>query len=253
VKALVTFGTGSHGELLDVSLPTFRAFAERHGYDVLVAVPAADDRPPAWGKIRVLQRVLGEYDVVLWIDADAIVLDASVDPDQITPADAFQALVRTRSHPEHGTDSPCTGVWLLRAGERTSAFLASVWDQEQYIDHHMWEQAAVMHLLGWTTELPVWRPHTTEWEVGTHWLDERWDMLPDLPIGYSRGFIRHYAGMPHSRRLRLMRTDRAHGVRRLVGEFERRALVPWHRNGRRLAVRLTAPARSRLRRRWSAG
>ena len=249
MKAVVTYGTGPLGELLDVSLPTFRMFAERHGYDMIVATPDSDGRPPAWGKIRVLQRTLARYDVVLWIDADAVILDTSVDPDLITPADAFQALVRTTSHPECGTDSPCTGVWLLRADARAHAFLERVWEQSEFVEHHWWEQAAVMHLLGWSLDLPVGRIRASAWDEGTHWLDEQWDMLPELPIGYAPGYVRHYAGMPHSKRLRHMRTDRATGIRRLVGELERRVAVPLVRNGRRTLVRMTAPIRAPLKRR----
>src|SRR4051812_34869921 len=146
-KALVSYGTGPLGPVLDLALPSFREFAQRHGYEIVIAQPDSAGRPLAWGKIRVIERLLENYDVVLWVDADAVFLDTSVDPNDVTPPDAFQALVRTTSYPEYGTDSPCTGVWLLRAGDRSKRFLAEVWNRTEYINHQWWEQASVMDIL----------------------------------------------------------------------------------------------------------
>lgn len=207
-KAIATFGTGPSAELLTTTLPTFTDYAERHGYDVVIGDGASSDRPPAWGKVALLQRLLHTYDFVLWLDADTIILDPSEDILSEVPGDAFQALVVTPCNPGEGS-SPCTGVWGMRAGETAQRFLLAVWAQTDLVHHKWWEQAAVMRLLGWTLDVPLAKQQASEWDAGTHVLDETWDMLPIYPVKFSPGRIRHYAGMSHRDRLLDMRTDLA--------------------------------------------
>jgi hypothetical protein len=45
-RAIVTFGTGRHAEMLEVALPSFRAFAARHGYRLFVADQIGTVAPP---------------------------------------------------------------------------------------------------------------------------------------------------------------------------------------------------------------
>jgi hypothetical protein len=223
-KALATFGTGPSAPLLRLALPTFTNYAEQHGYEVIVGTGESDGRPAAWGKIPLLQRLLTSYDFVLWIDADALILDTSVDIETLIPADAFQAYVVETSWPGWG-DSPCTGVWALRASERTQSFLAAVWEQTDFTNHKWWEQAAVMHLTGWRIELPMCKERESEWDDGTFILPGEWDVVPVLPAGYAPSRIRHHAGWPSYRRRAFdMRTDLAgpRSLRRWVGLQERR-------------------------------
>ena len=117
-KALATIGTGAMRPVLDQSLHTFRRFGERHGYDVVVGgEEAIEDRAPAWNKVLLLRSLLESYDYVLWIDADAIILDDSVDPVSLLGDGHYQALVRYRWNEE---ECACTGVWLLRNVEKAS-------------------------------------------------------------------------------------------------------------------------------------
>jgi hypothetical protein len=209
-----------------LALPSFTRYAERHGYEIVVGDGYANGRPPSWGKIPLLQRLLTSYDFVLWIDADALIIDDTVDLETIVPHDAFQAFVVTPSVPGAGI-APCCGVWAFRAGMRAQEFLGEVWNQDDLIDHAWWEQAAVMRLTGWRVEYPLAKEEPSEWDDGTFFLDEEWDMIPWFPIGYASGKIRHYAGWP-SWRLRKfdMCTDlaRARGahLRYWMGLLERR-------------------------------
>jgi hypothetical protein len=223
-KALATFGTGPAADLLAIALPTFATYAERHGYEVVVGTGESFGRPSSWGKVPFLQRLLHVCDFVLWVDADALILDARIDVETIIPEDAFQAFAIETCWPGWGT-SPCCGVWACRAGERVQRFLAEVWGQYDLINHQWWEQAAVMRLTGWAIELPMHKERDSEWDDGTFFLDEEWDMIPNLPIGYAAGKIRHYAGWPSYRRRAFdMHTDlaRPRSPRRWVGLQERR-------------------------------
>ena len=57
-RALVTLAKGPHERLLEVALPSFRAFADRHGYEVIVASESDHGRPPSWWKVLALKAAL---------------------------------------------------------------------------------------------------------------------------------------------------------------------------------------------------
>jgi hypothetical protein len=250
-KALATFGTGPAGELLRLALPNFSLYGARHGYEIVIGGGDAHGRAPSWGKVPLLKRLLTSYDFVLWIDADALILDASVDLETVVPADAFQAFANTTLLASRGI-CPCCGVWAFRAGPRAQAFLTKVWAQHDLIDHKYWEQAAVMRLIGWRLEEPMSKDRQSEWDDGTFFLDEEWDMIPQYAFGYAPGKIRHYTGLPSYRRRSFdMGTDlaRAHGahLRYWVGLLERRYRpVDWPITGE-IRYR-TAQARAGIRR-----
>jgi hypothetical protein len=207
-KALATIGSGAMRPVLDQSLHTFRRFGERHGYDVVVGGDEAiEDRAPAWNKVVLLRSLLQNYDCVLWIDADAIILDDSVDPASLLGEGHYQALVRYRWEEE---ESACTGVWLLRNVEKAAAFLDAVWNSgDGYLRLHPWEQAAAMRLLGYSID-PNRFVAATEWTNGTLWLANEWDTIPAFTLKHRlvQCKIRHYARETNRVRRQQMRTDR---------------------------------------------
>lgn len=207
--------------VLAEALHTFRRFAEKHDYDVVVGGPGrASGRPPAWGKVALMWSLLDLYDVVLWIDADAIILDDNVDPVQLLAPGDFQALVQ---HDWKTQLIPNTGVWLVR-GPRAKEFLQQVWDKTEFIDDQWWENAAVMDLLGYSIR-PCRPIHESPWMEGTRWIDETWNRHVGIS-GLAPARVRHYAGFSNSYRRRRMSIDREPNlVNRMLGtgmEFHRR-------------------------------
>jgi galactosyl transferase GMA12/MNN10 family len=220
-KAIATLGTGPAAAFLHMALPSFTTYGERHGYDVIVGAGDSDDRPQAWGKVRLVQRVLQSYNFVLWLDCDVVILDGSQDIEAVVPEECFQAFAVVEL-PEDRGHQVLTGVWALRREPRALRFLDQVWDQRDLIHHRLWEQAAVMSVSGWTTEPPFAKERSSPWDEGTFILDEAWNMVPWLPIGYSAGKIRHYPRPWSDRRRRFdMRTDTSIGGRNLFGRLER--------------------------------
>lgn len=151
-KCIVTYAEGAHEELLDISLPTYRAFAERHGYDLVVGGKMTD-LPAAWNKVPLLLAALSHYETVVWFDCDLIVVDPSEDfPPMVSDPtagaytqDRVHSLVR---HFELGSEVPNSGVWRLRRG--TETLLYDMLKLEVFHDHGWWEQAALMTLMGYT-------------------------------------------------------------------------------------------------------
>lgn len=58
------------------------SYCDRHGIDYLChlgRVPSQVDRNPMWDRVPLLQSMLGVgYDLVVWLDTDALVVDATV-------------------------------------------------------------------------------------------------------------------------------------------------------------------------------
>jgi galactosyl transferase GMA12/MNN10 family len=189
------------GPLLDFSGRTFRWYAERHGYDFIIGSGDARGRPPAWAKVPLLRRLLDSYEKVVWIDADAVILQIDLDIAEQLQPDDYQALVL--NHRDEESIHPNTGVWVLR-GDRAKRFLDAVWAETTFIDHHLWEQAAAMRLLGYPLQ-PGLAIEESRWTPGTRWLDDDWNN----GSGATPARIRHYAGQENKYRLRRMQIDLA--------------------------------------------
>lgn len=171
-RAVLSFGIGTHAELLDIALPSYQAFAERHGYDMLRGTLAAPcDRPPSWWKVPMLHAALDTYAEVVFLGADLIITDPEDDFD--VPADAWQALVPHRN--KYG-EIPNADVWVLRPQMRS--VLAGMWERTRYIDHGWWEQAALLSMMGYKFDplpsVPA-RPSSLR-DEHTHWLDGGWNV-----------------------------------------------------------------------------
>lgn len=194
-RALVTFGIGPHEELLEIALPSFRAYAECHEYELVVAEPTGD-RPPSWLKVPTLQAALAAYDEVLWLDADVVIADVSEDIADQVSADRWQglALVHTAfdgSHLNHG-------VWFMR--RPLLPVLAQIWEATRYLHHPWWEQAASLELLGIDPNVrPVTWRGSTPLRDHTELLTPEWNTMPDGDLNAAR--FMHAAGRADRREL----------------------------------------------------
>ena len=203
-RAIVTYAAGAHEELLDVALPTYKDFAVRHGYDVVVGEKMTD-RPPAWNKIPPMLDALCRYEQVVWFDCDLVVVDPTYDFPPIRP-ESFHALVR---HFEHNSEVPNTGVW--RAGREVAPLLRQASELEVFEDHGWWEQAAIMTLMGYCvppqghvfadTHCRCVRP--TRWYAGCEFMRLCWNSHPNYRADRPRIVHCSYTNMQE--RLEVMR------------------------------------------------
>lgn len=155
-RCIVTYAEGGHEELLDVAMPTYKEFAGRHGYDIIVGKKMCN-LPPAWNKIPLLIDALQYYNEVVWFDCDMVVVDPSEDfqpmasdpVNGIFTQDKLFAMVR---HFEDNSEVPNSGVWRLRrsCGDLFSMdLLQQIQLLEVFRHHGWWEQAALMTLMGY--------------------------------------------------------------------------------------------------------
>jgi hypothetical protein len=143
-KAIVTFGVGTHAELLDISRPSFQAFAARHGYDYYEAQQVGHKRPPAWYKVECLIELLSRYDMAIFFGCDLVVVDGRADFPHGN-WDWWQELV-IHNAPNCGR-VPNDDMWICK--QAMIPWLEKVWDMEKYMHHGWWEQAALLDLMGY--------------------------------------------------------------------------------------------------------
>ena len=168
-RAIVTFATGAYEELLEVSLPAMRRYAVQHGYTVIADPPPRHSRPPSWMKIPLLHDLLDEYDELLWLDSDVIIVDTSHDLADDVPPWAWQALVR---HHTPDGEVPNCGVWFVKP--EMGETLDRLWEMDRYLDHPWWEQGALLELLGYQGR-PARLADPTGLYDHTYWLDLEWN------------------------------------------------------------------------------
>lgn len=134
-------------------------YAERHGYTLLMETEMVDsNRPPAWGKIKLMQSAVksGLWDWVVWADCDTYFMNMTVTLESVIFTYAGQ-------HSEGGADLALdpevqmvvsedsamlnTGIFFVRPGEYVVGLLDRVWggDNSPWINHPWWENAA----FGW--------------------------------------------------------------------------------------------------------
>ena len=200
----------------------------RHGYDVVVHRLQDDPhrtsaavRRAKWAKVELLAAALDAADIVLWLDADAMVVDDVEDPSTHLVPGRFQGRPGPFQGPgpfqalaiETFTDreNPNTGVWLMRRDDRSRSFLAEVLRVGQL--RHSWaDQATVCQLLGWDLGdhhgHGARRVRTTAFSDGTAWLPPEWNVTSAAQGGESVARpvrIRHFAGLPLEERAARMR------------------------------------------------
>jgi hypothetical protein len=202
-KAIVSLGSGPQSRLLGLAARSFRPYAARHGYSLELHTEIVDPtRPAPWSKIVLLRRLAEEYDLLLWLDADLVIVDRSRDIADELEDGRFLYLA------EHQTKEgrmPNSGVMLMRGGEQTAGFLDEVYAQEDLIDHRWWENAAICRLLGYSldpvgpgTPTPLLTRHTKL-------ISSRWNSIRDAPA--PGAYIRHYPGYSLKVRAAFMARD----------------------------------------------
>ena len=129
-------------EISDLSFPTVESFCIKKSFDCERFLVEDFDKPTAWFKIKALIKEVEskKHDYILWIDADAIILNQNFDIKQIL--DKSKSLYISRDF-----NNLNSGVMLLKCDEFSIALLKEVWRlSNEYLTHIWWEQAAIIKL-----------------------------------------------------------------------------------------------------------
>ena len=133
------------------ALDSKRAYCERHGYTYLEAHEEwwNRDRPLAWSKVPLWQEKAGETDKwdYIWIsDADVWITNPELRlEDHVLPLlPPGKDLLLTYDSCQHVN----SGNMIVRPGAWAVEFFKKVWEQTEYTYHIWFENAAIIKLMG---------------------------------------------------------------------------------------------------------
>ena len=199
--------------LAELTIPRMRTFAATHGYELRFIRGNDWRRPRGWLKIEVIRAALeDDFDLVLWMDVDAVILRSDVDvrTDAVDGADLHMAW--------HGPDTSeimaadfvphfNSGVMLIRVNDWSRAFFKQVWNVGQ-LPHPWFDQATILHVLGYDECLGLGPNRCNEPNRSRlARLDTAWNSIPGIATAPDP-IVHHYAGIGNpSTRLKMLEAD----------------------------------------------
>lgn len=181
-----------------------RHYADTHGFATHIETEFSIDRPPAWRRIKLIEELFDQgYEWVLWMDADAVVVRFDCNILDEMPAHADLGMVRIDVPAKNWREFPITGLLLLRNCAWSRQLLADLWAMEKYVHHPLWENAALLDLMGVGDLLNLGPRNPNQALLAhVHWLDPAWNQVPECGPVSDAPIVVHYAGMSAERRKR---------------------------------------------------
>ena len=137
-KKIVHFGTQSKIK-----------YCSKHGYNLYMDEDIYDQsRPIAWSKIKLLQKYIHNYDYIIWIDADTMIInnDIKIETfiDKYMQNKDMQNKDMLLAYDSGNLIN--TGVWFLKNTQYVYDFLTDIYDQTHLIHDRFWEQSSFNEL-----------------------------------------------------------------------------------------------------------
>jgi hypothetical protein len=170
----------SYKNLVKGGLITIEHWCRKHGYEFVLSEEEWG-RPPAWGKVRLVQRHIDDCDWLFLIDSDVIITNPEISVEEILREhegerfDILMTLMRGNLN---------TGAMLIKRSDWIKSFCDVWWDQEELIHHGWWEQAALIHL---------YNENYDHLKRRIHIIHPKW--INSYVFEWKRGdFLAHFAG-----------------------------------------------------------
>jgi len=159
-----------------------KEYCKKHSYTFIDDTSIIDkSRPIAWSKILLIKKYLHLFDYVVWIDADAMILNMEHKiEDKIHFTEKKDICVTTVSGMIN------TGVMIIKNSLNSLKILENVYSREEFIHDGNWEQSSFIYI--YENNMENCRKHIKVCEEETFFLQ---CYLLDLKCG---AFIIHMAG-----------------------------------------------------------
>ena len=219
---LVTSYDENFSEIGDKTSKTLKNYAEKFDYTFEKIDQMNLERPYAWNKIQILLNEMknSNYDYILWIDADAYFNRYDIDIAEEIEKDKNIYLVKHYCEVHKGSyyDNTKlvilrinTGVLMMKCCKDNEEFLEKVWNKEEYINHDWWEQAAIMDIFGFKSELNGNlndNKGKSSYSKNLKFISNQWNSIPsnyDLSMEKQNQCIIHLAGMTIKNRIEYLK------------------------------------------------
>ena len=190
---------------------TFEKYAAKHGYEykdfwfddfdeaewpgmIHGRLPVWAFNPamtqPCWLKIPAIHKCLQEYDVVLYLDNDCVILDHSKDILDDMPADKWLGMAEGTTGEGTG---PNVGMVLTRSCDIAKKFWREAWDREEWRSAKWTDQGNVFACLGFNHNPPITKLRPTEYDSGYHILSSEWNDWTEGGVSHPWTRIYHAA------------------------------------------------------------
>lgn len=120
-------------------------YSKKHNYDYKFDDEDFYDntRPKPWSKINQILKYIDKYEYVVWIDADALIMNSDVKLEYIIENYMKDNLIMMAQ------DWICinSGVMFLKKSDKVIEFFKKVYSQEQFINSPCWEQDSIKYLI----------------------------------------------------------------------------------------------------------
>lgn len=190
-RAICSMATGDqYRALLARSTLSFERYARRWGWDLILSTEERllQGRPGQWGRVPLIRSLFDDYDWVLWLDTDIVIVDLGVDIAEEVRPERDLYLVEHRH--AGGQCTANSGVMLMRSNDWSRAFLDAAWALDHYIDRDWRENGAIMDLLGYSLA-PARLVRPTRWLARTRFIDLRFNSVEsdraEQPVFVHRG------------------------------------------------------------------
>jgi hypothetical protein len=190
-KALITFAENMH-EVAILTFTRMQQYAELHNYD-FHCIHRYNTLPASWQKVYAFMEYLQTYDVVLWLDADALIRRIEYDISNV-----FDHTVGFQALAVEPNNKPNCGVWLMRRNLQSLSFASSLMSISEYYLKPCWEQDAVHNLLGYI------QPTTNFFCANTILLSEKWNNIHGNVSG-DEEIVFHPAGRSVEEKIKLIK------------------------------------------------
>lgn len=131
-------------DIVKYCVKTSELYAKNHNYDFFICNDVYDNkRECPWYKIKAIQKILVNYDYVLWLDADGFIVNFDKKIEELI----FEYMQTCDILCTKDWNSVLnTGVMILKNTPYVHSLLYSVWNNKEEYDAHFHEQASMTQI-----------------------------------------------------------------------------------------------------------
>lgn len=145
----------SFTELAKLTSPSKEEYAKYHGYDFYCQTEDfSPDRAIGWAKIDILNRKLPDYDWLLYVECDAMIMNPTIRLENLID-DNYDVIISNSEYRDN-YQGVNTGVMLVKSSDWSIGFFEYLSKKSHFFNRDWYEQGAIINEV---RDSPVVRSH----------------------------------------------------------------------------------------------